>query len=188
MIVRGVNAVSGGVGKLDLAEGEHHLPDRGRVADAGPADLRHALDAGGAVGEVDGHRVVLARHREGRGLAGQPDELLQVRPREPAQVEAPEDGVAELEQPQREPVAARLGHVLDVPRRGERREQARDGARVDAGAAGDLVRAELVAVGERVEHPEGALDRGDVPDGWLTGAGRGTLLLSDFDTPLPGRQ
>ena len=107
-------------------------------------------------------------------------ELLQVRPREPAQVEAPEDGVAELDQPQREPVAARLGHVLDVPRRGERREQARDRARVDAGAAGDLVRAELVAVGERVEHRERALDGGDVADGWLTGAGRGTLLLVRF--------
>jgi hypothetical protein len=78
--------------------------------------------------------------------------------------------------------------VLDVPRRGEGREQARDGARVDAGAAGDLVRAELVLVGECIEDPKRTLDGGDVADGWLTGAGRGTLLLSYFDMPLPGRQ
>ena len=44
------------------------------------------------------------------------------------------------------------------------------------------------AVGERVEHRERALDGRDVADGRLTGASRGTLLPSDFDMPLPGRQ
>jgi len=140
------------------------------------------------VREIDGNGVGLARDRQRRRLARHTHELLQVRPRERAEVEAAEDGVAQLDQPQREPVAARLGDVLDVPRRGECREQTRDGARVDAGTAGDLVRAELVAVGQRIEHRERALDGGDVPDGWLTGAGRDTLLLSNFDTPLPGRQ
>ena len=53
------------------------------------------------------------------------DELLQVRPCEPTQVEAPENGIAELEQPQREPVAARLGDVLDVAPRPASRAGAR---------------------------------------------------------------
>src|SRR3954469_23727218 len=78
--------------------------------------------------------------------------------------------------------------VLHEAGAGERREQPRDRARVDARAAGDLVRPERAAVVERVEHCEGALDGGDVANGWLTGAGRGTLHLSVFDTPLPGRQ
>jgi hypothetical protein len=140
------------------------------------------------VREVDGHRVVLPRHRQRRGLPRGAHELLQVRPREPTQVEAPEHRVAELDQPQRQAVAPRLGHVLDVARRREGGEEPRDRARVDTGAARDLVRPQLARIGERVQHAKRALDCGNMTDSWLTGSGRGTLLTSDFDTPLPGRQ
>jgi len=103
-----------------------------------------------------------------------------VRPGERAQVEPSEHGVAELHQLDGEPVAAGPGHVLDVARRDEGGEQAGDGARVDPRAAGNLVRAQLAPVPERVEDDERTLDRRDVPNGWLAGAGRGTLLEYEF--------
>src|SRR6478609_5354719 len=98
------------------------------------------------------------------------------------QVEPTEDGVPELDEAQRQPVATGLGHVLDVAGRSEGRQQARDRARVDPGAARDLVRAELLPVAERVDHREGAFHGSNVADSWLTGAGRGTLHLLVFDT------
>ena len=161
--------------ELDVAEREHHLADRGRVADARAAELGDALDDGRAVREVHGDGVVLPRSGQRCGLARLAHKGLQVRPRERAEVEAPEHRVAELDEPQRQAVAAGLGHVLHEAGRRERGEQARHRARVDPRAAGDLVRAELISVGERVEHGEGPLDRGDVADSWLTGAGRDTL-------------
>ncbi len=179
VIVRDVYAVSGSGGQLHVAEREHHLARRRRVADARPAELRDALHDGRAVREVDRDRVVLARGRQRRRLAGLAHERLQVRPRELAQVEPLEHGVAELDEPQREAVAAVLRHVLDEARRGERREEARDGARVDAGAARDLVRPELTAVGERVEHGEARARRRRRDGRLVDRCGRdGTLLLS----------
>ncbi len=172
--------------ELDVAEREHHLAGRGRMADARAAELGDALDDGGAVGEVDGDRVVLARGRQRRRLARLPDERLEVRPGELAEVEPPEHGVPELDEPQRQAIAARLRHVLDEAGRGERREQPRDRAGVDRRATCDLVRAELAAVGESVEHRERALDGGDVADSWLTGAGRDTLLYSFLTCHCPG--
>jgi len=109
-----------------------------------------------------------------------------MRPRERAQVEPPEDGVAELDEPQRQPVAPGLRQVFDIAGSGERREQARNGARVDPGAARDLVRAELLPVRERVDHRQGAPDGGDVADGWFTGTGRGTLPLLILTRRCPG--
>ncbi len=163
-------------GKRHIAEREHHLADCGRMADARPAELGDALDDGGAVREVDGDRVVLARGREGCGLTGLPHERLQVGPGERAEVEAREHRVAELDQAKRQAIPAGLRDVLDESRRGERREQARHGACVDARAPRDLVRAELATVGERIEHGERPLDGGDVTDGWLTGACHAILL------------
>ena len=95
-----------------------------------------------------------------------------------AQVEPPQHGVAELDEPEPEAVAAGRRDVLDEPGGGERREQPRHRARVDARAPRELVRAELAAVGERVEHRERALDGGDATDGWLSGAGHGTMVAS----------
>ena len=164
------------------------LPDRRRVPDARPSELGHALHGGGTVHEVDGDGVVLARRRERRGLSGLAHERLAG-----AAGRAGAGRGARARRCRARRGAARGGSGRWRARarrtaRGERREQAGDGARVDAGAAGDLVRAELAAVGERVEHGERPLDGGDVADGWLSGAGRGTLLLSVFETPLPGRQ
>jgi hypothetical protein len=53
--------------------------------------------------------------------------------------------VREGEQVGAEPVAARLREVLDVATVDERRERARDGARVDAGQPGELGRAGVSA-------------------------------------------
>ncbi len=156
------------------------------MTDTRAAELGDALDDRGAVGEVDSDGVVLTRGRQRRRLARLPDECLQVRPRERAQVEAPEHGVAELDEPQRQPVAPGLRDVLHEPGRRERREQARDGAGVDPGAARDLVRAELLPVRERVDHRQGAPDGGDMADGWFTGTGRGTLPLLVLTRRCPG--
>src|SRR6185436_9787438 len=104
-------------------------------------------------------------------------ESLQVRPRQRAQVEAAEHRVAELDQPQREAIPARLRHVLDETRRGQRREQARYRTRVDPRPASDLVRPELTTVREGIEHRKRPLDGGDVADCWSTAAGNDMLLL-----------
>ncbi len=150
------------------------------MTDARPPELRDALHDRRAVREVDRDRVVLSGRREGRRLAGLADECLQVWPGERPQVETPEDDIAELDQPQRQAVAAALRHVLDESSRGEGREEPRDRACVDSGAPRDLVRAELTAVRQRVEHRECTLDGGDVTDGWLTGASHATLLITLF--------
>src|SRR5207248_10098251 len=119
-----------------------------------------------ALREVDRDRVALTGRGERRRLAGLHDELEQMGAGDLSQVEPREDRVAELEQPQAEPVATGRGHVLDDAGAGQRREQARDGARVDPGTARDLVRTELWrAVRERVEDGERALDGGDVANG-----------------------
>ena len=75
------------------------------MTDARPAELGDALHDRGAVNEVDREGVVLTRGGQRRRLARLADERLQVRPRERAQVETAEHGVAELDEPQREPVA-----------------------------------------------------------------------------------
>ena len=174
--------------QLDLTEREHDLADGRCMTDTRPAELRNALHDRGAVREVDGDRVVLARGGERRRLPRLAHERLQVRMGEGPQVETAQDGVTELDQPQRQPIPAGLRHVLDEPSRGERGQQTGHRARVDARAPRDLVRSELPSVGEGVEHRERALDGSDVADGWLTGASHDTLLSHNFDMPLPGRQ
>ena len=159
-----------------------------RMADARAAELGNALDDEGAVREVDSDRVVLPGGRQGCRLTGLPNERLQMRPGERTEVEAPEHRVAELDQPQRQAIPAGLRDMLDESRRGERRQQARDGAGVDPGAARNLVRPELAPLGEGIEYGERPFDCGDVADGWLTGACHDMLLFFYFDTPLPGRQ
>ena len=42
--------------------------------------------------------------------------------------------------------------------------------------------------GERVENGDGALDGGDMADGWLAGTGHARLRSVNFDTALPRRQ
>jgi hypothetical protein len=86
--------------EVDVPEGEHHLPCRRRVTDARAPELGDALDDRRAVGEVDGDGIVLARGRQRRRLARLPDERLQIGPRERAEVEAPEHGIAELDEPE----------------------------------------------------------------------------------------
>src|SRR5207253_8578562 len=111
------------------------------------------------------------RGGKGRRLAARLDEGPKMRPGDLPEVEPGEDDVAELQQPKAQPVAPRVLDVLDQPACDERREQARGAARVDAGAAGYLVGAELgVRLGQRVEHAERALHRAHEPDRWLSGA------------------
>src|SRR5207244_3425769 len=93
-------------GKLRVYEGEEHLPRRRRVADARPADTRDALYRRIALHEVDRNGVVLAGRRERRRHPGGPDELLQVRPRDVAEVETAEHEAPELQQARTEAVAA----------------------------------------------------------------------------------
>ena len=63
------------------------------------------LDVVGARDEVDRDRVLLAGNVQRRGLAGDPDELLEVRPRDLADVEACQDGVRSRTIRTPEPVA-----------------------------------------------------------------------------------
>src|SRR6185437_15124447 len=89
-------------------------------------------------------------------------ELFEQRARELAQVAPRERRVPPVRQPQTGPVAARAGLALDEPGLGERAEQPRDGARVRAERAGELVHAARpAAVGEQVEQRDRPLDRGD---------------------------
>src|SRR5689334_14537033 len=79
--------------------------------------------------------------------------LLQMWPRDVAEVEAAEHEASELQEAGAEAVAAGRRHVLDEASVCERGQEPRHRARVDARAAGDLVRTELgTLVGERIEH------------------------------------
>jgi hypothetical protein len=101
---------------------------------------------------------------------------VEVRAGDLAQVEPREHGVSEVKQAKAEAVAAGRLDVLDETRRGQGREQARDGAGMEARAARQLVRAELgAAVGERVEQRDGPLDRGHPARGWLSRAGHASV-------------
>ena len=91
-----------------------------------------------------------------------------------------EDGVPEAERARAEPVAPGLRHLLDEPRRRQRREQPRCRARVDPQAARELVRPER-AVGEREEERRRALDGRDV-------SRHATFPPSCCETVLPRRQ
>ena len=139
------------------------------MRDARPADLGDALHRRRAAREVDRHRLVLARHRERRRLPDLADELSQERLRELADVESVDDGVAELDEPDPEPIAA-ARRLVDVAVRGEGREEPRHRARVDADAPGELVGADLTAGGERVHDGERAGDGGNA-SGCLSGSG-----------------
>ena len=102
--------------------------------------------------EVDGDRVLVARHGERRGLTGRVDERDEVRARDLADVEAREHRVRKVNEADAEAIASGGRDPLDEPRRSERAELARDGARRHAGPARDLVGAELAAVRKGVEH------------------------------------
>ena len=113
----------------------------------------------------------------------------QMRPGQSTQVEALEYGVPELDESEREAVAARW-----------RARAPRTGPPASVASSRETVLA-LMPVRRAISFvpssppsasasstAERPLDRGDVTDGWLAGAGRGTLLQSVFETPLPGRQ
>ena len=160
------------------------------MRDARAPDARDALDERGALHEVDGDGLVLARGGERRRLAGRLGERDQVGPRDLAQVEAREHGVAELEQPEPEPVAAAVGDVLDEAglRRASRAVARRCSALIPVRRAISFVPSSGASVGERVEDGDRALDGGDVADGWLTGSRHGRVRSVNFDTALPRRQ
>ena len=81
--------------------------------------------------EVDRDPLAVGRQRERGGLAGVAHELLEQRPCEVAQVEARERGIAEVDEPETELPALSAGLALHEARLEQRREHARDGARVD---------------------------------------------------------
>ena len=164
------------VGYGATAESKHDLPGGRRVTDARSAELGDATHRLRALNEVDGDRVALAGDRERRRLARHVDERLQMRTRKIAEVEPPERRVAELDKPEPQPVATRIGDALDESAGNERRELPGRGARVQTGAPRDLVRPEL-AVGQRLEHGNGPLDGCDVTYGWLSGARHATFGL-----------
>jgi hypothetical protein len=86
-----------------------------------------------------------------------------------------------LQQTQAEAIAARFLDMLDVAARRERRENARDAARVDSRPSRELVRAELASfVRKRLEHPDCPLDRRDVTDGWPSGTRHATFSMTDM--------
>src|SRR5918999_2694624 len=82
--------------KSGFAKCERHLSGRGGVGNARAAEPRDALDRRGALREVDGDRVALARDRERGGLACLLDERFQVGTRHRTEVEPAERRVAEL--------------------------------------------------------------------------------------------
>ena len=82
-----------------------------------------------------------------------------------------EDALGQLDHARPQAVAAGRGDVLRVARGGQRGQQARDGGGVDAGRAGELVRAEVAAGGaELVEHRGGPSDGGEVSGSGTSGA------------------
>ena len=126
--------------------------------------------------EVDGHALALRRQRERRRLARLAHELLEQGPCEVAQVEARERSIAEVHEPEAElpALAARL--AIDEAGLAQRREHARDGARVDAGLPRELVRAlGPVRRSQRLEQGDGALDRAERPSHGPRPGGRSTL-------------
>jgi hypothetical protein len=127
------------------------------MPDRGAPELADVLDRVRAGDEVDGDRVLLAGDVERRGLAGEPDELLEVRTRHAADVEPGEHGVRQRDEANPEAVAAARGILLDEPGRGEGAELPRHRARREARAPRQLVRAHLAGLGERVEDRDRAL-------------------------------
>ncbi len=154
------------------------------MRDRRPAEPRHGLDLMRARDEVDGDRVVVARHGERRGLAGRLDERDEVGTRDLADVEAREHGVREVDEPDAEPVAARRVDALDEPGGGERAELARDRARRHARAPCDLVRAELACVCKGVEHGDRTLGSANSTGGRLTSARHRCRFVAESGTAL----
>ncbi len=116
------------------------------------------------------------RQRERGRLPRLAHELLEQRPREVAQVETCECGVAEVHEAQAELPALRAALALHEAGVEQRREHARDGARVDLRAPGELVRAERAGGGgERLEHCDGAFDRAELTAHGDRPGGRSTL-------------
>src|SRR6185312_3892115 len=87
------------------------------------------------------------------------------------------DEVAVHHQPAAEPVAAGLLVEGDEPAFCERCEKARHRARVQPGAPGDLVRAQLGCLEEGVEHGHRARDRSDRALGWFSRSGHATFRI-----------
>ena len=120
--------------------------------------------------EVDGDRILVARHRERRRLARRLDQRDEVRPRDLAYVEPREHGIREVDEPDPEPVAAGRVDPLDEAGRGERAELARHRARRHPRAARQFVRAELAAFCKGVEHSDRPLGSANSTCGRLTSA------------------
>ena len=78
--------------------------------------------------EVDRYRVLIPRDVQRGRLARDADELLEMRSRDLAYVEARENRVGKTDDPDPEAVPTRLGVVLDETARRQRAKLARDRA------------------------------------------------------------
>jgi hypothetical protein len=83
----------------NVAEGEKDLPRRGCMRNARAAETRNALNGRLALSKVHRDSLPLAGDRERRRFTGRLHQRFQMRSRELAQVEAREDDVPELEEP-----------------------------------------------------------------------------------------
>jgi len=154
------------------------------MCDGRPAEPRYWLDLMRARDEVDRDRVLVARHREGCGLAGCLDERNEMRSCDVADIEARENGVRQVHEPDAEPIAARGGHPLDETRRCERPELARDRARCHARTPSDFVRSQLAGISECVEDRDRSLGGANSAGGWLTGARHPCRFVAESGTAL----
>ena len=136
------------------------------MRDARPAEPRDALHGRRALNVVDGHGLVLAGAESVAVSPVASDRRDEMRPRDLAEVEAGEDGVAELQEPEAEPVAPALGVVLDEARPRASVASSRETvlALMPVRRAISFVPSSGSPVGERVEHRDGPLDGGDVAD------------------------
>ncbi len=183
-MVRAVNARNGPSGSSRPGECQHDLPRRCRMRDRGSPEPRDGLDLVGAGNEVDRDRIVVARDGQRGRLTRGLDQRDQVWARDLAHVEACEDGVCEMHEPNARPILARCLHALDETGRRERAELAGDRARGHARSARDLVRAELTRFCKGVEHRDGPFGSADSAGGRLTSARHRCRFVADSGTAL----
>ncbi len=154
------------------------------MCDGRSTEPRDRLDLVSTRDEVDCDRILLAGHGEGRGLSGLPDQLFEMRARHPSHVEAGEQCVREVDDPEAKAIPASRRHSLDEIRGCERPELAGHGARCHPGSPRDLVRAELTGFGERVENGERSFRCADSACRRLTRARHGYTVVADPGTAL----
>jgi hypothetical protein len=154
------------------------------MRDRRATEPRHGLDLMCPGDEVDRDRVLVAGHREGRRLAGRLDERDEVWPGDLANVEPREDGVREVDEADPEVVPPGRGVAFHETGGGERAELPRYRARRHAGAARDLVRAELASVCKGVEHGDRSLGSANSAGRRLTCARHRCRFVADSGTAL----